>query len=145
MSEKRVLDTSAMLDDFFSDTSIIGIASALPAYRFCSLLNKHFDLNFIREADLDICLQVNSEEQFFAIYQYILPLNGGRYLLYRLKNDKDSLLPEIKQLDYLLLIQSFSPEEDGQFILQGLRGIPDVQLAQLLTRDKLKNANSLLV
>jgi hypothetical protein len=146
MAAKWTLDISAMQEDFFADTTPIGIASALPGYSFCRLLNKHFAMNFMREPELDICIEAaGGEKKYFPVYQYALPLSGGRYLVYKLKNEKEALLPEIKQLDFLWLIQSISPEADAQFFLQKLRGMADVQLAQILAIDKLKNANYLLV
>ena len=66
-------------------------------------------MNFTRQPDMDICIQPGGgEKKYFAVYQYSLPLSGGRYLLYKLKSDKECLLPEIKQLDFLLLVQSIS-------------------------------------
>ena len=146
MSAKFVLDMAAMQEDFFADSALIGIASTLPSYRFCWLLNERFALNLAREAELDIVLQTGKGNQhFFPVYQYCLPLNGYRHLLYRLRSDKETLLPEIKQLDYLWMIQSNDAEEDASNVTQHLRNIPDVQLAQVLSHDRLKNLNSLLV
>ena len=137
---------SAMQEDFFADTALVGIATALPAYRFCWLLNKQFNIDFIREPELDVCLQIVPEKStYFPIYQYALPLSGNKYLLYKLKNDKESLLPEAKQLDYLWLLQSNAPETDAQEIVQHLRNVPEIQLAQLLVPEKLKSLNHLLV
>jgi len=146
MAAKWTLDVSAMQEDFFADTALIGVASSLPGYGFCRLLNKHFAMKFIREPALDVGIEAaGGGKKYFPVYQYALPLSGGRYLLYKLKSDKEPLLPEIRQLDFLWLIQSISPDADAQFFLQKLREMPDVQLAQILTVDKLKNANYLLV
>jgi hypothetical protein len=141
---KLTLDISAMHDDFFAESALIGIAAALPAYRFCWLLNKEFGTAFVREPELDIPLQKTPDTSiFFPVYQYRIPLSEARYLLYRLKNDKDTLLPEVKQLDYLWLLQGDTT--DVSSIIQHLRKVPDVQLAQLLSADKLKSIANLLV
>lgn len=146
MSKNWTLDTIAMQEDFFTDTALIGIVSAVPAYRFCWLLNEQMDTNFVRQPDLDICLQASAEKQlYFSIYQYSLPLSECRYLLYKLKNEKESLLPEVKQLDYLWMIQSNTADVLADNIMQRLRDIPDVQLAQILPADRLKNLDHLLV
>ena len=63
MSTKWTLNIAAMQEEFFSDTALIGIVSALPAYRFCWMLNQKFDMDFVRDAESDICLQNNSEEK----------------------------------------------------------------------------------
>src|ERR1700759_1524488 len=110
MAPKWTLDMGAMQEDFFVDTSLIGIATSLPGYRFCWLLNKHFDTTFVREPDMDICIQpVKEASYYFQMYQYMPPLSSYRHLIYKLKNEKRNLLPEIKQLDYLWLVQDSSP------------------------------------
>lgn len=145
MSAKWTLDTLAMQEDFFADTALIGIASALPAYRFCWLLNKHFDMHFKREPELDVCLQSTGRQIFFPIFQYIPHLSGTKYLVYKLKNDKETLLPEAKQLDYLWLIQSNTADADAQNITQNLRDISDIQLAQIISTDRLKSLDHLII
>lgn len=142
---KLVLDTSAMQDDFFADTAMIGIGTAQQGYRFCWILNRHFDINFIRDPEQNICLQKKDSTYYFPIYEYILPNSSHKYLLYKLKNGNESLLPETRQLDYLWLIQTATPEEDAQRIARELRNIPDVQLAQILDSEQLKSLNNLLV
>ena len=95
---------------------------------------------------MDVCLQSGKEKQhYFPIYQYNVPMNGSRYILYKLKSNKESLLPEAKQLDYLWMVQSNSPEADAQDITVHLRDIPEVQLAQGIAPDRLKNLNHLIV
>jgi hypothetical protein len=140
------LNVAAMQEEFFSDTALIGIVSALPAYRFCWMVNEKFDMNFVRDAESDICIQDSQkQEHYFSIYKYCAPLNGNKYLIYKLKHDKESLLPEVKQLDYLWMIQSNDPEHDAGAITNYLRDIPDVQLAQVIMPDRLKNLNHLIV
>jgi hypothetical protein len=146
MSGKWTLDTEAMEEDFFSDCALIGIVSALPAYKLCWKLNEKLDTNFIREPELDILVQKSKNVQhYFPIYQYALPLSGCRHLLYKLKNEKEALMPEIKQLDYLWMIQSHEAMHEAHIAAQQLRDIADIQLAQILDLDKLKNASNLLV
>jgi len=142
---KLVLDTSAMHDDFFEGTAMIGIGTAQQGYRFCWMLNQHFDINFIRDPEQNICLQKKDAKYYFPIYQYDLPNSGHKYLLYKLKNGNESLLPEARQLDYLWLIRTSSPEDDALALTAELRNISDVQLARILLPEELKNLNNLLV
>src|SRR4051812_42346430 len=110
---KMVLDMSAMQDNFFADAAMIGIVSAMPAYRLCWMLNERFDINFVREPEQDIMMKKKNVSYCFPIYQYDLPNSGHKYLLYKLKNGKETLLPETKQLDYLWLLQTGDPEADA--------------------------------
>jgi hypothetical protein len=146
MTSKWTLDTGSMQENFFSDAVLIGIVCPLPPYRFSWLINNTFDLNFTRESELDICVQPAPDRQiFFPIYQYYIPLSGGRYLIYKLKNGKDFLLQELRQLDYLWMIQSHNADKDAESIIQELRHINDLQLAQIIPLDRLKNKDNLLI
>jgi len=146
MSVKMTLDIAAMQEEFFTDTALIGIVSALPGYRFCWMVNQKFDMNFVRDAESDICIQdAQKHSHYFPVYKYCAPLNSSKHLIYKLKHDKESLLPEVKQLDYLWMIQSNTPEQDAAEIAGFLKNIPDIQLAQLIAVDKLKNLSHLIV
>jgi hypothetical protein len=146
MAAKLVLDTAAMQEEFFADAALIGIVSTLPVSRLCWLLNHRFDINFTRRAEMDICLQKSPAKQhYFSIYEYNIPLSETRYLLYKLKSNTEALLPELKQLDYLWLIQSSSAENDAAGFTAWLRDMPEIQLAQMITPDRLKNISHLLL
>jgi hypothetical protein len=135
-----------MQEDFFADAALIGIVSPVPAYQFCWLLNQHFDMDFVRNAEHDICLQTGKADQhYFSVYQYAAPLNGPKYILYKLKNNKQNLLPEAKGLDFLWMVQSSCPGNLAEQLTSMLRTMPDVQLAQLIPPAQLKNLNHLLV
>lgn len=136
---------SAMQDDFFSEAAMIGIVTALPGYHLCWLLNNHFDIEFVREPSQNIPLQKKENTYNFPIYQYTFPNSAHKYLLYKLKDGKEPLLPETKQLDYLWLIQTATPEYDAMNITTELKNIPDIQLAQILAPEQLKSLNNLLV
>ena len=146
MSAKLVLDIDAMQEEFFNDTSLIGIVSALPAYRFCWLLNERFDLHLKREGESDICLKTNQNiSHYFALYRYDVPMNSNHFSVYKLKNNKQALLPELKQLDYLFMIQGPTAESDAEKYMEALRQINDIQLAQVIKPEKLKNMDYLLL
>ncbi len=146
MSPRMMLNMAAMQEEFFADSSLIGMVSAIPAYRFCWMLNNRFDLNFVRDAESDICLRdTQQHEKYFPVYKYCAPLNGNKYLIYKLKNDKYSLLPEVGQLDYLWMIQRNDSESEARNLLQYLRKLPDIQLAQIIMPEKLKNLSNLIL
>lgn len=142
---KLVLDMDAMEENFFSDTALIGIVSSLSSHRFCGAINKKIDTAFSRKTTSDPLIVKGGLEYYFDFYEYPLPLNGGRYAIYKLKSGKEVLLPEVKQLDYLWLIECAGPEEEAERIMTLLRQLPEVQLAQIIPADKLKHSSYLLV
>lgn len=146
MSAKLVLDMGAATDSFFSGTAMVGIGSALPGYKFCWTINRNLGLNFARKPENDVAYQpAKDDKHFFSLYQYKIPYSSCTHLLYRLRSEKNSLLPEIKQLDYLWLISSQDAATEAQEIISNLRNIPEVQLAQSISTDRLKNLNNLLL
>ena len=143
---KLVLDMDEMTENFFSEAALIGIVCPLPSHRFCGNINRLLDMDFVRRQESDPrIISSKKEEHFFHFYEYCLPLNGGRYAMYRLKSDNEVLLPEVKQLDYLWMIECADYEEKAQEMIQLLRNLPDVQLAQIIDPDRLKNSYHLLV
>lgn len=146
MSAKLILDTEAMHDSFFTDTALIGIVCALPSYRFCGMMNEYFDLKLRRDGEFDICLKTAQNiSHYFALYRYDAPMNSNKFSVYRLKSNKQALLPELKQLDFLFMIQGPDADADAEKYIRAMRALNDVQLAQFIQPDKLKNVDYLLV
>ncbi len=146
MSGKLVLDMSGATEDFFSDTAMIGIGSAVPGYKFCLAVNNAFDFSFVREPESDVEYRPAKDQvHFFSLYQYQEPHSSCKHLLYKLQSEKKALLPEIKQLDYLWLISSPTADQEARLLTSYLRDMPQVQLAQIIEPEQLKNLNHLLI
>lgn len=146
MSGKLILDMGAVSEDFFSDTAMIGIGSALPGYKFCWKINRALGFKFNREPDNDVEYKPSKDHiHFFSLYQYEVPDSTCKHMLYRLRSEKKNLLPEIKQLDFLWLISSQLAEAEAESIIDTLRDIEDIQLAQMIAPERLKNINHLLL
>lgn len=147
-SKNWTLNTDSMQEDFFADAALIGIVSHLPAYQFCWLLNQHFDMDFRRDPEQDICVhtgKVEKEEHYFPVYQFASPLNGPKYVLYKLKSERQQLLPETKGLDYLWMVQGACPETHAEQLTSLLRSMPQVQFANMVAQDKLPHRNYLII
>lgn len=136
----------AASDDFFSDTAMIGISCALPGHTFCHIINRSFDFNFTRQPETDVEYRTSKEEvYYFSLYIFEEPLSTNKHLLYKLKSEKNTLLPEIKQLDFLWMIQCQDAEKEAAKFTYLLRSISQIQLAQVIASDRLKNINHLLI
>lgn len=139
------LNMDAMEDTFFEDTAMLGIVTAAPPYRLCWILNEFFDIDFARDPEQNIDLKRKGIEYRFPIYHYDLPNSTHKYLLYKLKQGSEPLLPETRQLDYLWLVQTGNAEADAMWLVQQLRNISDVQLATPLDPDQMKSIANLLI
>ncbi|HTN44983.1 MAG TPA: IPExxxVDY family protein [Flavipsychrobacter sp.] len=146
MTAKLVLDTHAMQEEFFSDCALIGIVSAVPGYRFCGLINSSFNLKLKRDIKSDIELKTHQKVTYhFALYRYDMPMNSNRYSVYQLKTDKQWLLPELKNFDYIFMLHGPNADEDAQQYMDALRAMGEVQMAQTIPLDRLKNIDNLIV
>jgi hypothetical protein len=170
MAADNYLDMTQMQERFYSEKAMVGISSTLPGYRLCWTINKFFGTDFVNVPENTIVMKevksnVNSskslvkqvqqdmfgtsiEEQgeffYFPTYCHDFINSSYHYLLYQLKSENRYLLPEVKHLDYLWLIQTAQPEHDLHIILEQLRKMKDVQLAQELTAHQLKKSIDLL-
>lgn len=172
MAKLLLLNEEKMHKDFFQDTAMVGIAANLPAYHFCWLLNNHFDIAFERDLQQDVQLekeekQTNAisifdtppvapkggtdlvhkktEKYNFPVYHYNLPNSNDQYILYKLKDKGEGLLPDLKHLDFLWMIKTTSPELDARYIADELKKIPSVRLSQLLDPGHIKHLDILFV
>ena len=174
MAADNVLDMTQMQERFFSETAMVGIASSLPGYRMCWAINRFFGTEFInvpentitmkevkdtkteKNAAQSLVKQVQpdmfgavEEEKgaffHFPTYSHSFVNSSYNYILYQLKSENRVLLPEVKHLDYLWLIQTAQSGHDMHMILDQLRKMKDVQLAQELTAHHLKKSIDLLV
>ncbi len=165
---KLVLDEKEMKGNFFADAMMIGIAAAEPAYRFCWLLGQQLDVSFVNVPESTICLstkagketvkyisespmlgfafpsevaeQAEEEDFYFPTYMHRVPNSSYRHMLYQLKCGQKHLLPEVKHLDLLWLIQTANPAHDMHIIMEELRRMPEVQVAQEITAAQLKKS-----
>ncbi|MEO6833097.1 MAG: IPExxxVDY family protein [Chitinophagaceae bacterium] len=139
-----------MEDEFFEDSLLVGVACPVSSYRLCWLLNRTLNFSFYRKTKMDIELiskesKGKKEKIVLPVYHYLSPFNGPRYTLYQLKVGSLRLLPELKALDYLVMVQSGTPEETTAQFAQYLKQIPLIQLAQIINPLELKSRNNLLV
>lgn len=160
---KFLLNTAFVEEDFFSDSRLIAISSALKGYSLCWWFNQLFGLNFTREPDMDICIQEGKilshgsgtlfdqvEEEvkrkyYFPVYRHELPYFDAAIYLYTNRCSVKKLVPELKHADYLLLMQFASyiePEHDFSLNLAGVQGI---SWASELEIDSLKSRRNLII
>mgnify|MGYP003551605105 CR=1 FL=1 len=69
---KFSIDNSALAEDFFSDTKVLGIVAPVKDYRFCWLLNQALGCDFRLNSDIEIQLAKKGRQYFFSIYEYLL-------------------------------------------------------------------------
>ena len=128
------------------DFELLGIVSPIREYRMAWLVNQELDLNLVKADDLELEF-LNAEK--LEIAQYFLSLPHGFIQLLKNKaiNSTQSLaylIPELKNLDYFLLIQDETEELDLINFVKKLSRNPLVQSIVRIDISKLKSKENLL-
>lgn len=152
-----------VLDDYYDASfSLIAIHCRLEDYRLAYLLNQHLDIHLVRKPqDLDY--------KYFAASYSIYEWEDHRQLItWNLisnvcKKEEDSLqssgslfnekqtvlktyhlLPEFKNVDYLLKITTEEESLDDQQLLQTLQGIPQLITSYSIDAEHIKSKDNLI-
>lgn len=118
---------------------ILGLSCFERDYRLCWLINNHLGMSFARQEDL--CLSRKGVEQCFPLFSYYLDSEDTELTLIKNRVPKGVLLPELKQMDYLLKVDC---DELPVTLADSLRSVPRVQAVFVLDSEKLKERDALL-
>jgi hypothetical protein len=160
---KLILNTEEVEEDFFSDCRLLAIGSALPGYTLCWWLNKVCDFHFIREPEMDICVQEGKiftkkggglfdtviedtgSLYYFPVYKHELPYYEASVYLYANSCTNKKLIPELRFADYLMLIPfaSYIDTETNRY--NELTRIQDISWTRDIDLEPLKNKKNLIV
>ena len=128
------------------DFELLGIVSPIREYRMAWLVNQELDLNLVKADDLELEF-LNAEK--LEIAQYFLSLPHGFIQLLKNKALNSAqqlayLVPELKNLDYFLLVQDETEQLDLSNFMEKLSRNPLVQSIVRIDISKLKSKENLL-
>jgi hypothetical protein len=128
------------------DFELLGIVSPIREYRMAWLVNQELELNLVKVDDLELEF-LNSEK--LEIAQYFLSLPHGFIQLLKNKALNSAqqlayLVPELKNLDYFLLVQDETEQMDLSNFMEKLSRNPLVQSIVWIDISKLKSKENLL-
>jgi len=128
------------------DFELLGIVSPIREYRMAWLVNQELEINLVKADDLELEF-LNSEK--LEIAQYFLSLPHGFIQLLKNKALNSSqqlayLIPELKNLDYFLLVQDETEQLDLSNFMEKLSQNPLVQSIVRIDISKLKSKENLL-
>lgn len=128
------------------DFDVLGLVSPVRDYKMAWLINRQLDLDLIKWEDLEI--EFLSDPQL-KISQYFLSLPHGYVQLLKNKalntNKQVSyLIPELKSMDYFLLVQDQTFQISINTFVNELAKIPFIQNVMKLDVSKLKSKENLL-
>jgi hypothetical protein len=144
---KLKIENDELSEEFFSDTLMIGIVSAVKGYKFCWSINHHLSIDFRSHPDLEIHLEKKRLQYYFNIYSYQDAELNTINLLYENESRGEYLVPELKHLDYLWLLRldDTFDQTKKDLLLDKLRKLDFIQMASFLNIDHIRSRENLII
>jgi len=126
------------------DFVLIALTVPLKDYRLCFNINKQLNLEFYRIEELSLQLNSNAPVSYFSMYYYQYSQTETDFFLLANKGTESFLIPEMKTVDFFILIKNYIDEEDLTNFISGLKKIPEVQAAVEVDPKRLKSKENLI-
>ena len=128
------------------DFDLIGLAAPVKDYKMAWLINRDLDLDLVRAEEIHIEFLSSSK---LEISQYFLSLPHGYIQLLKNKAINTSqqlayLIPELRNLDYFLLVQDQTQQTSIATFIDVLSLNPFIQSVVRLDVSKIKSKENLL-
>ncbi|MBX7108471.1 MAG: IPExxxVDY family protein [Chitinophagales bacterium] len=140
LAKKRIVT----LEDHFSGV-LWGIVTQVKEYQLSWHLNKALGFDLKRTDDLEIIHKKKNKTSAFSFYRYEHALDKWQVIVLSNKHAGEFLLPEVKQVDYLLMVKGEISAEQEEGIFAKVKEIHIVQLLVKLDFQRLKSKENLMV
>ena len=140
MSKKIFLDIRSEPAIF----TLIGISCHVKDYRISFLLNKHLGSDFLKIEDLKVALNNKKDPAEFSLYYYYDEDYFNTYYLVSNRSQELVLAPEIKQVDFLMIVEGDFRKSQKDHLIKHVREIPNILMAYEIKFAEIKNYETLL-
>jgi hypothetical protein len=124
--------------------TLLGISCHLKDYRLSYLLNNNLGIFFTKHDDLRISAAGSRDETEFSFYLFRDEERLNTYYLIANRSQDFVLVPELKQFDFLLVVEGAIGTGEKEFLLKIIRGIPGVLTVVENELTGIKNYENLL-
>ena len=121
-----------------------GISCHLRDYRLSYLLNEHLGFRLVRLPDLPYLPAGAREPVPFSLYRWRDEEHDNTYYVVANRAEEALLAPQVRQADFLLLIEGPFKKKQEEELLSALRKVPNILLAFPVTFAAVKNHESIL-
>ncbi|MDD2322300.1 MAG: IPExxxVDY family protein [Bacteroidales bacterium] len=126
----------------FKDFTFLGIVGKMPDYKMAYSLNKAAALRWQRVDDLSVFSPEHSIQ--CVLFFYYDALFRIKYFLIKNINESGILLPGLKNVDYLLLVEGFTNHSAQEDLLNYLRSAHGVMAVLRISPETVKEAKYIL-
>lgn len=139
---RKQLFTLDLPDDY--DFLLAGIFCSYRDYRLCFELNRSLELEFERKDDLELKADKKGSGGVFPVFCAVTS-DDEYYFIIGNKGNKGVFAPEMKQVDYFLMIRNASRYSDIHKIAGKIRNITIVSSVIEIDPPQLKSAENFLL
>ena len=126
------------------DFVLVAITTQLKDYTFCYKINKQLGTDFSKITDLEMLFSTDEELFYFSRYFHRVPESETEFYILANRGTEGFLVPEMKKVDFFLLIRNYIDRDDLRDIIGGLNKIPEVLVAAEVDPKKLKSKENLI-
>ncbi|TSD63964.1 IPExxxVDY family protein [Inquilinus sp. KBS0705] len=126
------------------DFVLIALTTSLKDYRICYLINKYLNFNFVRQDDLKLDIGLMGGPALFSLYKHSWEATETDFYFIGNKGSDGYLIPEMREVDYFILIRNYIDEDDLEQLISALNKIPEIVAAVKIEPKKIKSRENLL-
>ena len=130
--------------DFDFDFELVSIVSSVRDYRLCHQINRELHFDLIRKNDLEITNDKKRSQSKFSLFIYEDEINFLQYFFINNKCSGSNLIPEMRQVDYFLMIRGDAAGLVKYDIMQQLKGLDSIQALFEIDPKSLKSKKYLI-
>lgn len=130
------------IDEPTPEFVLMGISCHQKDYRAAWAVGNALGFDFIRDDDFYVSLNKSNLKANFSSFSYS-PNSEDKYMLLANKSETGTLLPELNQFDYILLIYSLLPDDEIQDMVKNIRSHSLIQYCSLFDAEQMKHASRL--
>ena len=127
------------------DFVLIAITASLKDYVLCHKINTSLNFGFEKIDDHEVYFNIDEEPLSFSKYYYFVEQGEIEYYIVNNRNTEGFLIPEMKKVDFFMIIHQYIDKEDLNYIISGINKLPDIQVAAQIDPAKLKSKENLIM
>jgi hypothetical protein len=124
--------------------AIIGIVTLHRDYQLVHFINKSLEINLVNKDDLPIYSTKSESLSYYPFYIFHHPDLRTDFCLIANHNGITALIPSLKQINYLLLLQGAAYKQHIDSYINNIRKIKRIQAAIPIIQTGVKEMGSLL-
>lgn len=125
--------------------TLVGISCHLRDYRLSYLVNENLGFRLVRLNDMPYLPQGAKERLLFSLYSWKDDDRYNTYYLLTNRSEESLLIPQMRQADFLLLIEGPFKKKQQDDLLSRLRAVPNVLTAFGIPFSSVKNYENILM